>query len=291
MNDRPIRATIIDLYNGEENQGIGCLQRILNEADGKINGQRITQDRYETRLKNEAPGLDHDIYISSGGPGSPFDGVGMAWENTYFNIIDQIWNYNQRAPKEERKHIFFICHSFQMMVRFFDFASVNKRKKKAFGILEVHKADYGLEDPLYKDLGDPYYCATFRDFQVVQPDHKKMEEIGARITALEKNRPYVPYERAIEGIRVSDEISGTQFHPEGDPTSMMFHFRKPERKQQVVDAFGEEKYDEMLRRLEDPDYITRTFKTVLPTFLRLAIEQLRPATTVAPKAVREAVAV
>ena len=38
----------------------------------------------------------------------------------------------------------------------------------------------------------------------------------------------------------------------------------------------EDLVEEMIRRLEDPDYITRTFDVVLPTFLRLSVEALRP---------------
>lgn len=75
-------------------------------------------------------------------------------------------------------------------------------------------------------------------------------------------------------VRISNEIMGTQFHPEADTESMLFHFKQDERKKQVTDKYGERRYDEMLRLLEDPKATKLTRKTVLPTFLRIAIEEL-----------------
>ncbi len=56
---------------------------------------------------------------------------------------------------------------------------------------------------------------------------------------------------------------------------MYFHFRKPERKEQVVSKYGIEKYNEMLKLLEEPESIPLTRKTVLPGLLNNAIKNLR----------------
>ena len=58
---------------------------------------------------------------------------------------------------------------------------------------------------------------------------------------------------------------------------MLRYMRTDERKQQVITAYGEDKYDEMVRLLADPTAIGLTEGIVVPTFLRLAVAQLMPA--------------
>ncbi|HSP88497.1 MAG TPA: hypothetical protein VLN45_10220, partial [Ignavibacteriaceae bacterium] len=74
--------------------------------------------------------------------------------------------------------------------------------------------------------------------------------------------------------RISKEIAGTQFHPEADPKSMMYHFSQPERKKHIIEKYNEEKYNEMISLLEEPDKIKLTRKTVLPAFLKEAIQNI-----------------
>ena len=59
---------------------------------------------FETRYKAEIPDLSFDIFISSGGPGSPFDGEGKVWEKKYFNLLEKIWK--QQSEQVKRKSIF-----------------------------------------------------------------------------------------------------------------------------------------------------------------------------------------
>jgi len=273
LKQSSVKVAIIDLYNNEENQGIRCIKDILNETDCLYQNVGIDYRLFDTRFKGEIPGPEFDIYISSGGPGSPFEGEGSKWEADYFKLLDHIYSNNQRS--ESKKHIFFICHSFQIMARYFRFGSVIPRHSKSFGVMKVHKTPAGNEDILMDGLNDPFYAADFRDWQVVEPDSKIIEDLGARILCIEKERPHVPYERAMMAIRITDEISGTQFHPEADPASMYYHFRKPDRKEHVVSKYGEKKYYEMLDLLESENGIKLTRKTVLPNFLRNAIRGLR----------------
>ncbi len=272
---KPIKAAIIDLYNGETNQGIRCVKDILNELDVKYRSVPIEYELFDTRVNNDVPDTGYDLYISSGGPGSPFEGEGSQWEKNYFNLLDSITSHNA-STAEEKKHIFFICHSFQLMARYYKFAEVTARNRKSFGIVEVNTTDAGKADPIFSKLPDPFYGADFRSWQVVQPKQNVLDELGASILAIEKERPHVPFERAVMAVRISPEILGTQFHPEADPASMYYHFRQPERKQQVVDEYGEEKYFQMISILDNPDTLLLTRKTVISGFLGNAIETLRP---------------
>ena len=275
MNKNSVKVAVIDLYNNEPNEGMRCIQEIVNEADSKYNLIPVEYKVFTTRYNNETPDENFDIYISSGGPGSPFEGEGSIWEKNYFNLIDKIWSHHQNN-EANKKHIFFICHSFQMMARYFKFGEVAKRNSYSFGIFPVHKTEEGKEEYLFQNLPEPFYAADFRGFQVIQPDEKVIEELGAKILSLEKVRPHVDYERALMAVRISGQIVGTQFHPEADRQSMYYHFKKPERKEQVVSKYGEEKYFEMLALLEKPDTISLTRENVLPRFLKNGIEELRP---------------
>ncbi|MEW6194409.1 MAG: GMP synthase [Bacteroidota bacterium] len=273
MNNK-INVAIIDLYNGEENQGIRCIKDILNEIDCHYPNISVEYKQFETRLNGDIADGNFDIYISSGGPGSPWEGESTEWESKYFNLMDRIWSHNQN--NETKKYVFFICHSFQIMTRYFKFGKVIKRNSKSFGVMPVHKTEAGNSDPLLKQLPDPFYGADFRDWQVVQPDQKVFEELGAQIICIEKERLHVPFERAVMAVRINNEFVGTQFHPEADGASMYYHFRKPERKEQVVGKYGEKKYYEMLDLLNNPNGIMLTQKTVLPNFIKHAISELRP---------------
>ncbi len=269
-----IRIAILDLYNNEPNQGMRCIKEIVSN----LATPTVEWQVFDVRAQREIPkAADFDIFISSGGPGNPHDGDGI-WEKQWFELISQIWQYNQTTrPTKRRKHVFFICHSFQMACIHFGLATVNKRKSTSFGVFPVHKTYAGMQDALLCQLPEPYYCVDSRDYQVIEPDDNALDKMGASILSLEKMRPHVALERAVMAIRFSDVMVGTQFHPEADPDGMIVYLKKPEKRQHVIDNFGIEKYDSMLAQLHDPEKIELTRQTLLPGFVQQAIEQLRQA--------------
>ncbi|GAB4300001.1 MAG: hypothetical protein Kow0098_27000 [Ignavibacteriaceae bacterium] len=270
---KKIKIAILDLYNNEKNEGMRCIREIVGEVISSNSQLEISSDVFDIRYKNEIAGSDYDIFISSGGPGSPFEGVGTVWEKNYFNLIDKIWDHNQSSA-ELKKHAFFICHSFQMMARHFRFAEVNKRYEKSFGIISFLRTETGKYDLLLKNLNDPFYAADFRDFQVVEPDTAVIRELDAKVLAVENPSEINGHLPALMAVRITNEIAGTQFHPEADAESMLYHFRQEARKLHVVEKYGEEKYYEMIRLLKDPDAIVRTRQNVLPVFLQNAVDSL-----------------
>lgn len=264
MKDRVIKAAIIDLYNNEPNEGIRCIKEILTES-------KLEYDHFETRYKDEIPGSDYDIFISSGGPGDPYEGKGKSWEKKYFNLLDEINNNNVKS-KDEKKFVFFICHSFQLMTRYYKFGEVTKRPSKSFGVIPFKLTADGKKDNIFKGLSDPLFAADIRSYQVVHPDKNVIDDTGTKILSIESEDEIG--EKAIMAVRINEEIAGTQFHPEADPASMLFHMRQDERKKQVVEKYGEEKYFEMLNMLEQPDKLKLTRKTILPNFLEEAKNKL-----------------
>lgn len=106
MGSDKVRVAIIDLYNNEENQEIRCFKDILNETSRLYNSSPIDYKLFDTRYSGNIPDTSFDIYISSGGPGSPWDGEGTDWEAKYFSLMDSLWSYNKN--NYFKKYIFFV---------------------------------------------------------------------------------------------------------------------------------------------------------------------------------------
>ncbi|GAB3309930.1 hypothetical protein GCM10027511_22720 [Hymenobacter humi] len=265
-----IRIAILDMYNNAPNEGMRCIRQLLARG-ARENGVPFAVDTFNVRAENALPGLDYDIYISSGGPGSPLES-GEAWEPQYFEFIDSLLAYNK--ANEHKKHMLLICHSFQLVSRHLGLGEVSRRKSTSFGVLPVHITAAGLAEPVLQGLPEPFYIVDSRDYQLTNLDMNRLEELGAEVVCLEKERPHVPLARAIMAIRFTPEVFGSQFHPEADGEGMLRYMLTDERKQQVVTTYGEAKYEEMVHLLADPDTIERTESVIVPTFLRRAVAQL-----------------
>jgi len=270
---RKINVAILDLYERTDNQGMRCLRELLFQFE-KLKNLELIVDEFEVRKEIQLPGTAYDIYISSGGPGSPIASKGSEWENAYFEWLQSIIKYNDNPLHLLKKKVFFICHSFQLASRFFEIADVTKRKSTSFGVFPVHCLNNSNKEPIFEGLGDPFYAVDSRDFQVVNPHHEKLNELGANILAIEKARPHVPYERAIMAIRFNEHMIGTQFHPEADAIGMLIHLQGGEKKKTVIENHGEQKWKYMIEQLNDPDKIMNTYSHVLPNFLETSLNEL-----------------
>jgi len=231
----------------------------------------IESEEFDVRLKNELPDTSFDIYISSGGPGDPLISRFEDWDIAWSRWLDKIERWNKNPSTQQKKYVFFICHSFQLASRYFNVGLVSKRKSTAFGVFPIHMLDAGKTDPVFDGLKDPFYGVDSRDYQVIQPNHDLLNEMGASILCIEKSRPHVPYERAIMAIRFNEYMFGTQFHPEADAPGMSLHLRTEEKRKTVIENYGEDKLRNMLEHLEDPDKISWTYAHILPNFLNQSI--------------------
>lgn len=269
-----IKVAVIDMNNGFPNQGMRGIQELLQTYRDNA-AHNLTFDLFDLRQKGEIPDLSYDIFISSGGPGSPFDGEGEKWENDFFFLLDEIEGFNN--TNEHKKHAFLICHSFQLACRKYGLGTVTKRKSNAFGIFPISLTDNGEQETVFNGLPDPFYSVDSRDWQVIQPVEDDFIAKGAKILAIEKERPHVALERCLMAIRFSEQIIGTQFHPEADPIGMKMYLLQDDKKSAIIKNHGEEKYFDMLDSLEDPNRITLTQSLILPNFLTKAISALQKA--------------
>ncbi|MBA4299012.1 GMP synthase-Glutamine amidotransferase [Algoriphagus alkaliphilus] len=256
------------MYDGEPNQGMRCIRDILSRFSDEISYRE-----FDVRGKAEIPDVrNFDIFISTGGPGDPTEGDGH-WDLLYNEFLDQIWIWN--LSNSRKKQLLLICHSFQMACRHFGLGQITQRKSTSFGVTTIHKTPEGMQDPLFLNLLNPFWAVDSRDYQVVQPDKRKLKSLGAKLIALEKIRNHVEYERAIMAIRISDEIVGTQFHPEADAVSFLEHLKKPMVREKIIELKGKAKFRNMLEDLVDENKIYKTNETLIPNFLGQAIQKLR----------------
>jgi GMP synthase-like glutamine amidotransferase len=267
-----IKIAILDLYEGTANEGMRGIRQLIAgfEADIQI---PVVYKVFDVRLSAQVPDLSYDVYISSGGPGSPLDSAGSLWELKYFSLMDKIQLHNRHQP-DQKKHLLLICHSFQIFCRYYGFGSVTKRRSTSFGVMPVHKTKEGHHDSLYQSLSDPLWVVDSRDYQITQPNIEKIKAAGGSLLCLEKYRPHVNLDRAVMSIRFDEAVVGMQFHPEADAAGIRMYLLREDKKEYVIGKYGEKKYWEMLDYLNDPDKIMLTYTTIIPRFLMRATQHL-----------------
>lgn len=275
-----LKIAILDLYEGHPNQGMRCIREIINQY-GESSNLDITWDEFDVRLKNEVPDLSYDLFISSGGPGSPLESEDTHWEKEYFQWLHSVEKWNNNSANLIKKGVFFICHSFQLACRHYKIGHVTKRKSTAFGVFPMHMLREGKNESIFDGLNDPFFGVDSRDYQVIQPHHNKLRAMGAKVLCIEKERPHIQLERAIMAIRFNEFMIGTQFHPEADAIGMSMYLQTEEKKQTVIENHGYEKWEQMIEHLNDPDKILWTYSHILPNFLDQSVSHIMQAEKVA----------
>src|ERR1700744_4308348 len=267
-----IKVAILDLYNGVANEGINGFKTILDQYRHQ-HKLHLEYQVFDVRQKEEIPGLDFNIYFFSGGPGSPFS-ENESWDIKLFELIEKLSQHNL-SDSSDKKYGFFVCHSFQLLCRHYQLGEVNMRKSPSFGVLPVHLTDIGRADAVNKNLGVIFLAIDSRSWQVINPDETRFEELGFKILAIEKERPHIDLPRALMAIRLGPYFVSTQFHPEVDPVGMKAFLQQNVKSDEVLKQVGEEKYNQILRLLDDPMAIAHTQQTLIPNFLDQAIAGLR----------------
>jgi len=259
MSSTPIKIAIIDMYDDTSNLGMACIVAIIKSWSKQRNIDMEYQV-FPLRHQGQIPDHNFDIYLSTGGPGSPIDSVGSPWDNLYVKWLQDMLS--------QKKPVLLICHSFQIACRHFNFGNICLRKSTQIGVLPVHPL---VADPIFANLNDPFYTLESRLYQIIEPNDKNINALGAKIIALEKHRPHVPLERAIMAIKFSDTMYGVQFHPEGEKNILLDFFNEEKMKINIIDKFGEQKWEVIISNLNDSEKLPKTHAHFIPNFLNLAV--------------------
>ena len=90
----PLRICLVDMNNGHVNQAMRCLRGIVSTFFDRVRRHNpglecVLGEASPRDTQNPVP-RDYDLYISTGGPGSPYDGDGMPWVTDYSGFLDHV---------------------------------------------------------------------------------------------------------------------------------------------------------------------------------------------------------
>lgn len=253
-----MKVAIIDLYDGEVNAGIPSITQMLQEMGH-------TYQIFPFRSNREWPKLSEwDAIISSGGPGDPT--TEAPWSQDWKKLMQSIMDYN--LENEVTISVFLICYSFQLFCHHFELGESSPRHKPSFGPTYCHLTEEGRTHPIFGKLPERFQVADFRHFQITQANQEKLAQMGGHILALEKQRDHIKRERALMAIQFTQNILGTQFHPEADGQTLKKMFLKDPQK--FIDLLGPKQYAKIKQKINDVQGILETHSIVLPYYLRFA---------------------
>jgi GMP synthase-like glutamine amidotransferase len=266
---RPIRVCLVDMNNGHLNQAMRCLRGLVatffERAQAHNPGLLCERVEVSPRDTEDAVPTDCDLYLSSGGPGTPFDGDGERWMLDFSRFLDHVAE-SANKDRETSKSLFAICYSFEIVCRHFRLASVVARADRKFGVMPVYTTAEGQHHPLLAPFGDRLFAFEHRNWEAVDLDESRLRALGGALLARE-SRDGVSKGKAILGLDVAPGIEAVQFHPEADRPGVINWVARPDQAAAFKATYGEVTYQAMLRTLDDPRRLARTYALVIPGWM------------------------
>lgn len=264
-----LRFGVIDMNAGHQNQAIRCMGVLIDQLAARVQaanpGLRVERVHVSPRDKDEPPPDDCDLYLSSGGPGSPYDGDGEAWVDDYSQFLDGVVDDNHRHGGRGRAALC-ICYSFEMAVRHFRVAEVAPRSSRKFGVMPVYTTEDGREHPLLAPFGDRLFAFEHRNWEAVGLDHSALAKHRGSLLARE-SRDGVSKGQALMAFDFAPGVEGVQFHPEADRPGVMAWVARPDQAEAFKLAYGITTYERMLKTLDNPQRLARTFALLIPGWM------------------------
>jgi homoserine O-succinyltransferase/O-acetyltransferase len=264
-----LRVGVIDMNAGHQNQAIRCIGVLIDQLESRVRlanpGLEIERVHVSPRDKGDVPPNDCHLYISSGGPGSPYDGDGQTWVDDYSEFLDGVVDDNE-AHNGRGRAVLAVCYSFEMAVRHFDVAEVAPRASRKFGVMPVYTTDDGQQHPLLAPFGDRLFAFEHRNWEAVRLDEGVLKKFGGRLLARE-SRDGVSKGEALMAFDFAPGIEGVQFHPEADRPGVMAWVARPDQAEAFKLAYGITTYERMLKTLDNPQRLARTFALLIPGWM------------------------
>jgi GMP synthase-like glutamine amidotransferase len=264
-----LRVCLIDMNNGVPNEAARCFRVITDGFTRRVRAANpalaVELLHVEPRNLGHVPPAGADLYLSTGGPGAPHDGYDAPWCTGYRRFLDSIADEHARHADAPRSALV-ICHSFEIAVLHFGFAAMRRRPQAKFGVMPVYPTLAGRRSRLLGPFGDRFFAWEHRDWEAVDLDDAKLAELGGELWASE-SRDGVSKGEGHLAFRFTPGIEGTQFHPEADKAGALAWILRPEEAKACIDAYGEVTYRRMLKSIEDPERLERTFELLIPGWL------------------------
>lgn len=272
---KTLKVGLLDMNNGMANQAIRSFKTLIGALFERA---RVENPALETQLihveprnRGDAPPEGCDLYLSSGGPDSPVDGFAEGWCPAYRRFLDGLVDARQHRG-EAAPGFFGVCYSFEITTMHFGVARMEPREKR-FGIMPVYPTPEGEASGLLGAFGDRFFAWEHRLWNAVDLDEKRLAELGGALYARE-SRDGVSKGPGLTSFRFAPGIEATIFHPEADRAGALHWIKNPEQAQAVIDTYGQTTYERMLRTLDDPTRLARTYALLIPGWLNASFNRL-----------------
>lgn len=286
MTHPPLRLCLVDMNNGVANEATRCFRRLF---DGFVHRVRAVNPDLPVQFRHVQPrnlgelpdAKAVDLVLSSGGPGSPYDGFEDSWCAGYRQFLDHVMDANAQHP-DTAPQVFVVCHSFEIAITHLKVAEMTKRGTLKFAIMPAYPTEEGMADPLFAPFGERLFVWEHRRWQAVNLDERALQALGGKLLCRESRPGRTDKGEALVGFRFGPGLVGTQFHPEADRPGVMAWINRPEHAADLRDAYGNALYERMIKTLDDHSRLARTYALLIPTWLQLRFNQLAGARGLRP---------
>lgn len=276
----PLRICLVDMNNGVANQATRCFRRLVDAFGKRVRERNPQTDVVFTHVQprnlGELPPKDTDLLLSSGGPGSPYDGFDAAWCTGYRGFLDHVMERNLADPSTAPKALL-VCHSFQLAVLHTAVATMEPRATKKFGLMTAYMTEAGERADYLSPFGYRLFCWEHRNWEAIDLDEKRLTELGGEVLATETHASHPQHKYkgdALLGLRFGPGVHGMQFHPEADKPGVMAWVERPESQDALRVAYGETLLEKMKTSLSNPERLAKTFALLIPGWLTHRFNEL-----------------
>lgn len=267
---RTLKLCLVDMNNGVANEATRCFRRLFDAFHRKVTavnpGLEISFRHVQPRNLGELPARDVDLVLSSGGPGAPTDGYDEPWCTGYRHFLDHVVERTLAAPLRAPAALV-VCHSFEITVTHFAVARMERRDALKFGVFPAYPTAVGREHPLFAAFEDRLFTWEHRRFEAVDLDERRLRELGGEVLATESRDGGTDKGQSLLGFDFAPGVCGTQFHPEADRPGVLAWIHRVEHAEAVREAYGDHLYERMIKTLEDPSRLARTYALFIPGWL------------------------
>ncbi len=281
----PLRLSLVDMNNGVPNEAVRCFRRLLDAFAARVRAANprlsVVQEHVQPRNLGELPSRQADLILSSGGPGSPHDGWEEPWCTGYRLFLDSVLDRTAQHP-DTAPAAFVVCHSFELAIQHFRFAEMARRQELKFAIFPAYVTEEGSRCDFLQPFGERLFVWEHRRYQAVALDVPRLHQQQGALLARESRPGRDDKGEAVLALRFGPGLEGSQFHPEADRPGVLAWIHRPEHTTALRDAYGHSLLERMMKTLDDPGRLARTYALLIPGWLtsrfnRLAaVRGLRP---------------
>jgi homoserine O-succinyltransferase len=270
-----VRVCLVDMNAGLKNEAMRCLRGHVDSFAAAVRETNpyVEVERVEVSPRDRGDIIvrDADLYLCSGGPGSPFDAEGTFWDADFRSFLDGVVRQDVGVAQ---RSVFAICYSFELAVRHFDIAKLVKREQKKFGVMPAYTTTAGRAHPMLAPFGDRIFAFEHRNWDALDVRESRLSSMGGASLARESREGVNDKGESMLAFHVGEAFESTLFHPEADRAGIRAWIDDPDHEAEFREVYGDLTHERMMRTVDNPERIDRTHRVVLPSWFRRRFAEL-----------------